>query len=233
MSTLYIVATPIGNLGDITQRALSVLADVDCVACEDTRNTLKLLNHFKLKKRLISHYTYNEDSSVRKILSELENGSNVALVSDSGTPGISDPGSSVVRAAREKGFTIVPIPGPSALSALISVSGFPAKGLAFEGFLSPKKARRRNQLKQLLSTGNGFLLYESPFRVVSLLEDLNILSPLRQICVGREMTKIHEEFLFGTAKDVLTLLAEKPKILGEFSIVVGPEKNSVKEIEDE
>lgn len=233
MPTLYIVATPIGNLGDITQRALTVLAEADCVACEDTRNTLKLLNHFQIRKRLISHYSYNEESSIRKILEELEKGSNVALVSDSGTPGISDPGASVVRRVREKGFPVVPIPGPSAFSALVSVSGFPARGLSFEGFLSPKKTRRRNRLRELLAAGKGFVLYESPFRIVALLEDLSILSPSRPLCMGREMTKIHEEFFFGTAKDVLTELVKKPKILGEFSIVVGPEKNSVKEIEED
>lgn len=232
MPTLYIVATPIGNLGDITQRALQVLADVDCVACEDTRNTLKLLTHFQLKKRLLSHYTYNEESSIRKIIHELEQGLDVALVSDSGTPAISDPGASVVRAAREMGFTVVPVPGPSAWSALVCVSGFPAKGISFEGFLSPKKGRRRNQVRELLETGHGFVLYESPFRVMGLLEDISILSPSRLLCLGREMTKVHEEILFGTAEDVLTELRKRPKILGEFSIVVGPEKIYVKELDD-
>jgi 16S rRNA (cytidine1402-2'-O)-methyltransferase len=230
MATLYVVATPIGNLDDITRRALVVLEKADYVACEDTRQTMKLLTHYGLKKRLVSHYSYNERESAEKIIGLLREGSDVALVSDSGTPGISDPGTYIVRLAREKGFPVSPIPGPSALSALLSVSGFSAKGVCFQGFLSPKKGRRKNQLRKLLENGEGFLLYESPLRIAGLLADLADLVPDRPVVAGRELTKIHEEILAGTAREVLTELEKKPKMLGEFSLLVAGEKN-IKEIE--
>ncbi len=232
MATLYVVATPIGNLEDITQRALKTLEKVDYVACEDTRHTLALLSRFGLKKRLVSHYSYNERASAVKIIDLLGEGSDVALVSDSGTPCISDPGVYIVRLAREKGFPVVPIPGPSALSALLSIAGLPVKGVSFQGFLSPKKGRRKNQLQKLLDAGEGFILYESPMRVAGLLADLAELAPARRIVAGRELTKIHEEVLSGTAGEVLTELEKKPKILGEFSLLVSSGKN-IKEYEDE
>jgi 16S rRNA (cytidine1402-2'-O)-methyltransferase len=232
MATLYVVATPIGNLEDITHRALSTLQKVDFVACEDTRHTLTLLSHFGLKKRLVSHYSYNEQASAERIIGLLREGHDVALVTDSGTPCISDPGTYIVRLARQNGFSVVPIPGASALSALLSVSGFSAKGVSFQGFLSPKKGRRKNQLQKLLETGDGFVLYESPMRITGLLADLAALAPDRPIVAGREMTKMHEEFLCGLPAEVLTDLEKKPKILGEFSLLVTAVKN-VKEYEDE
>ncbi|MBN2351459.1 MAG: 16S rRNA (cytidine(1402)-2'-O)-methyltransferase [Spirochaetales bacterium] len=229
MATLFVVATPIGNLDDITRRALAVLEKADYVACEDTRQTLKLLSHYGLKKRLVSHYSYNERASADGIVKLLAEGRDVALVTDSGTPGISDPGTYVVRLAREKGFAVSPVPGASALSALLSVSGFSAKGVSFQGFLSPKKGRRKNQLQKLLESGDGFLLYESPMRITGLLADLAALAPDRRVVAGRELTKIHEEILAGIAQEVLTELEKKPKILGEFSLLVAGEKN-VKEL---
>jgi 16S rRNA (cytidine1402-2'-O)-methyltransferase len=232
MATLYVVATPIGNLEDITRRALSVLEKADYVACEDTRHTLKLLTHYGLKKRLVSHYSYNERASAERILGLLGAGNDVALVSDSGTPGISDPGTHVVRLARAKGFPVSPVPGPSAWSALLSVSGCSAKGVSFQGFLSPKKGRRKNQLAKLLETGEGFILYESPMRIAGLLADVAALAPERRVLSGRELTKIHEEILSGTALEVLTELEKRPKILGEFSLLVASTK-SIKEIGEE
>jgi 16S rRNA (cytidine1402-2'-O)-methyltransferase len=232
MATLYVVATPIGNLEDITQRALKTLAGVDYVACEDTRHTLALLSHYGLKKRLVSHYSYNERASAQRIINLLQEGSDVALVTDSGTPCISDPGAYIVRLARDKGFTVSPIPGPSALGALLSVAGLPVKGVSFQGFLSPKKGRRKNQLHKLLEAGEGFMLYESPMRVTSVLADLADLAPERPLAVGRELTKLHEEVLTGTAREVLTELEKKPKILGEFSLLVAGTK-SIKEYGDE
>jgi 16S rRNA (cytidine1402-2'-O)-methyltransferase len=232
MATLFVVATPIGHLDDITRRALLVLEKADCIACEDTRQTLKLLSHYGLKNRLVSHYSYNERASAGRIIALLEEGKNVALVSDSGTPGISDPGTYIVRLAREKGFTVSPVPGPSALTALLSVAGFSAKGVSFQGFLSPKKGRRQNQIRKLLENGDGFVLYESPMRIMGLLEDLASLATERRVVAGRELTKIHEEILSGTAAEVLTELGKKPKILGEFVLLVAGEK-SVKELDDE
>ena len=232
MATLFVVATPIGNLEDITHRALKTLEAVDVVACEDTRHTLALLSHYGLKKRLVSHYSYNERASADRIIALLREGNDVALVTDSGTPCISDPGAYIVRLARERGFAVVPVPGPSALSALLSVAGLPVKGVSFQGFLSPKKGRRKNQLKKLLDTEDGFLLYESPMRVVGLLSDLAELAPERRLAAGRELTKLHEEILTGTVREVLTELEKKPKILGEFSLLVGSAKN-VKEYDDE
>ncbi|HEQ72461.1 MAG TPA: 16S rRNA (cytidine(1402)-2'-O)-methyltransferase, partial [Spirochaetia bacterium] len=205
---------------DITQRALATLEKADYVACEDTRQTLKLLTRYQLKKKLVSHYAYNEELSSRKILSLLEEGAAVALVSDSGTPCLSDPGTQIVRLARENGHQVVPIPGPSALTALLSVSGYGAKGTLFEGFLSPKKGRRKKRLRELLESGFGFVLYESPFRIVALLTDLADLAPERKLVIGREMTKLHEEFFQGNAKELLTGLQEKPTIKGEFSVFV-------------
>ncbi len=204
----------------------------DYVACEDTRQTLKLLSHYGLSKRLVSHYSYNERASAEGIIKLLAQGHNVALVSDSGTPGISDPGTHVVRLAREKGFAVSPIPGPSALSALLSVAGYSAKGVSCQGFLSPKKGRRKNQLGKLLANGDGFILYESPMRIVGLLRGLAGLAPDRPVVAGRELTKIHEEILTGTAREVLTELEKKPKIFGEFSVLVAGEKN-VKRIDPE
>jgi 16S rRNA (cytidine1402-2'-O)-methyltransferase len=225
MATLFIVATPIGNLDDITHRALKTLEQVDYIACEDTRHTMALLSHYGLKKRLMSHFSYNERASAEKIMGLLRQGAQVALVSDSGTPCISDPGTYIVRLAREKGYPVVPIPGPSALGALLSIAGVPAKGVSFQGFLSPKKGRRKNQLKRLLESEGGFLLYESPQRVAGMLADLAELAPGRYVVAGRELTKIHEEILTGTAREVLTELEKKPKILGEFSILVASRKN--------
>ena len=205
---------------------------MDVIACEDTRQTLKLLNHYQISKKLISHHSYNEEHSAQKIVSQLKAGLNVALVSDSGTPGVSDPGALVVRLVRQAGFTVVPIPGPCAVSTLVSVSGISARGMSFAGFLSPKKGRRQIQLKNLLQTGEGFVLYESPFRIVALLKELLELEPQRQLVIGREMTKIHEEFLFGRPEELLTILQKRPRIQGEFCVLVGPRKNT-KEIDSE
>ena len=172
MATLYVVATPIGNLEDLTMRALRVLGEVSAIACEDTRQTLKLLNHYGLKKRLLSYHGYNEERMAQRIVEILDGGEDVALVTDGGTPGISDPGAPLVHAARAGGHRTVPIPGPSALAALLSVAGAPLKGVTFEGFLSPRPGRRRRRLERLLADGDGVVLYESPHRILKLLEDL-------------------------------------------------------------
>ena len=172
MSTLYIVGTPIGNLGDITYRALETFKAVDVIACEDTRHTLQLLNHFEIKKPLVSCRAQNEQVVAQKLVRLLDEGQTVAYASDAGTPGISDPGAVLVDVAREAGHDVVPIPGACAFVSLASVAGSGGKSLLFEGFLSPKPGRRRSRLRELMATGFAFVLYESPFRIVKLLADI-------------------------------------------------------------
>jgi len=225
VATLFIVATPIGNLGDITFRALEILKSVDIIACEDTRRTLQLLNHFGVKARLISCRARNELVASRKILEVLKDGGNAAYASDAGTPGLSDPGSVLVRAAREAGFMVIPIPGPSAFAALVSIAGGLDKSVLFEGFLSPKPGRRRSRLAELLKTQEGFILYESPFRIVKLIQDLADLDGERYACLGREMTKIHEEYISGSILDILGQLSGRERQLGEFSLYVSGKKS--------
>lgn len=217
------VATPIGNLEDITLRALQTLRDVDVIACEDTRHTQRLLNHFDIHKRLIACHAHNERSSGQGIVKLLSEGTSVAFVSDAGTPGISDPGARVVQAVRQAGYPIVPIPGASALAALISVSGFSGKTFTFEGFLSPKSGRRRSRLQQLLERKEAFVLYESPFRIVKLLADLAELAPFRILLVGRELTKTFEEIVEGSAQEVALDFSSRESIKGEFVLCISAE----------
>ncbi len=224
MSTLYIVATPIGNLEDITHRALRVLSEVDWVACEDTRQTLKLLGRYGIKARLTPFHSYNLKRETPRLLSMLEAGQSIALVTDGGTPGISDPGSYLVAMARERGIPVSPVPGPSALSALLSVAGFTGPAVSFAGFLSPKSGRRRRELEELLARPGAVVLYESPHRILKLLEDLSELAPERACLLAREMTKVHEEFLEGEPKKLLTELGGRTKLLGEFTVFVRPDK---------
>ena len=226
MSELFIVATPIGNLGDITYRAIETLKSVDYVAAEDTRHTLQLLNHFEIKKPLISCRAQNEAEVSKKIIALMEEGKSIAFASDAGTPGISDPGAVLVSEVRKAGFTVVPIPGASAFATLVSVAGTGGKTIIFEGFLSPKPGRRKNRVKELLLTGAAFVLYESPFRIVKLLNDIADIDSNRRVVVGRELTKLHEEIVDGTAKEVYDDFASRTKILGEFAIFVSGNKNA-------
>lgn len=224
MGELYIVGTPIGNLGDITLRALETLKSVDTIACEDTRHTLKLLSHFAISKPLISCHANDEARAAARIVSLLAAGKKVAYCTDAGTPGLSDPGAVLVREARAAGHDIIPIPGPSAFATLVSVSGFGGRGLLFDGFPSPKAARRRARLAALLAREEAFLLYESPFRIAKLLTDIASLEPDRQVCLGRELTKIHEQIVVGRAADLAARLegregAPIPE-KGEFAVLV-------------
>jgi 16S rRNA (cytidine1402-2'-O)-methyltransferase len=224
MSPLYVVSTPIGNLEDITLRALRVLKEADLIACEDTRRTGKLLHHFGIEKKLVSYHSHNQTRALGPLLELLAQGRKLALVSDGGTPGISDPGALLVNLAREADVPVVPVPGPSALAALVSVAGAPVSGMSFGGFLSPKGGRRRKRLLSLLSRDGGLLLFESPHRILKLLEDLRLLAPERRILLGREMTKLHEEFLEGTADQLLTELSQRARMIGEFTLYVHPDK---------
>ncbi len=221
---LYIVATPIGNLKDITLRALDVLKEVDVIACEDTRHTLKLLNSYSISKKLVSCRSGNEEKAAERIIGMLTDGLDAAYASDAGTPGISDPGGRLVRTVRDAGFRVVPIPGASAFASLVSVGAFPDKAVTFEGFLSPKPGRRRKRLRELLDRPEAVIFYESPFRIIKLLTDIADLFPEREILVGREMTKIHEEFLEGPVNEVLGLLNDREKVKGEFSVLVSGKK---------
>jgi 16S rRNA (cytidine1402-2'-O)-methyltransferase len=224
MSTLFIVATPIGNLSDITYRAIETLKSVDLIVCEDTRHSRHLLSHYGIQKPLRSGHGHNEQQSAVGVVEVLRQGGDVAYVSDAGTPGVSDPGRVLVRHVRDAGFAVVPIPGPSAWSTVVSVSGFPGKTITFEGFLSPRGGRRRSRLRELLKREEAFILYESPHRVVKLLADLSDLDSERPVLVARELTKIHEELLEGSAADVFGELNQRPSVRGEFTLLVGPPK---------
>lgn len=223
MSTLYMVATPIGNLEDITYRAVRILSVVDVIACEDTRHTSNLLTHFDIKKRLIACHSYNEEESAKGIIALLDQGLDVAYCSDAGTPGVSDPGARLVERVRsESDHTVVPIPGASASVTLVSASGRIGKTFTFEGFLSPKKGRREKRLKELISRGDAFIIYESPFRVLKTLEEIKGMDGVGRVVVGRELTKAHEEIVAGTAEEVTAHFKAKDAIKGEFAIVIVP-----------
>lgn len=226
MSTLYIVGTPIGNLGDITFRAIETFKSVDVIAAEDTRHTLQLLSHFEIRKPLVSCRSQNEKVAGEKIIKMLDEGQTIAYASDAGTPGISDPGAVLAGMARQAGHTVVPIPGPSAFASLVSVAGAGGKTLIFEGFLSPKPGRRRSRLRELLATGDAVVLYESPFRIVKLLTDIADITSSRRVVVGRELTKLHEEIIEGTAAEMRDEFASRSKVLGEFAIFISGDKNA-------
>ena len=221
---IYICPTPIGNMEDITLRVLRVLKECDCIACEDTRHTQTMLTHLEITgKRLIACHAHNEAASSHGIVNLLDQGLDVAYVSDAGTPGVSDPGSRLVRTVRESGYDVVPIPGASACVTLISASGLAGKTFTFEGFLSPKSGRRKNRIKELLARDEAFIIYESPFRVVKLLDELGELCPDRTVVLGRELTKAFEQIVSGTPSQV----KEDLKIVkGEFALCILPSSNA-------
>lgn len=217
---LYIVATPIGNLKDITLRALEILNEVDIIACEDTRHTLKLLSHYNIKKHLISLHARNEKDNSSKVLELLSEGKNLAYVSDAGTPSISDPGSILVNAVREKGFNVVPIPGCSALVTLVSVAGVAGKTIVFEGFLSPKPGKRKKRLQELMDYNSSIVIYESPYRIVKLLTDVAEIDSNRYIVLGKELTKLHENIMCGKVSEILKQFSNLENVKGEFSLLI-------------
>ena len=226
------VATPIGNLEDITLRALRILREVDTIACEDTRHTQLLLSHYEIQKRLIACHSYNEEESAKGIIALLDAGQNVAYCSDAGTPGISDPGSRLSERVRsESDHTVVPVPGPSAFVSLISAAGRIGKAFTFEGFLSPKKGRRTKRIEALVSRGDTFIIYESPFRVLKTMEELKSFPGIKRLVVGRELTKAHEEISVGTPEEIYADYSSRPAIKGEFVIlcVMGDDCDNDKE----
>jgi len=221
MATLYVVATPIGNLEDISLRALRILKEVDLILCEDTRRTQKLLNFYQIKKRLLSYHQHSRLKRVEEIIDLLKRGKNLALVSDSGTPGISDPGGKLIEKIFETfgdSVKIVPIPGPSAITSIASISGFPMDKFLFLGFL-PKKKKRKNFLEEILKSKYPVIFFESPYRILKTLEELETLNPDFKIVVVRELTKKFETIYRGKIREVKEKI-KKDKIKGEFTIVV-------------
>jgi 16S rRNA (cytidine1402-2'-O)-methyltransferase len=219
--TLYLVATPIGNLEDITLRALRTLKECDVVAAEDTRRTGQLLHHFGLRKPLLSYFQFNEARRSEEILERLRRGETVALVTDAGSPGISDPGERVVQAARAQGLRVESVPGPCALVAALTASGLPVDEFHFVGFLPHKSGQRRQRLESLRAVNGTLILYESPFRILKLLEELAEILPVRSVVLARELTKKFEEWRRGTARELREQL-EGRAIKGEFVVLISP-----------
>src|SRR5271170_3248117 len=219
--TLYVVSTPIGNLEDITLRALRVLREADLIACEDTRQTRKLLDHYAISKPSVSYHDHNEIARSAELSEKLESGANIALVSDAGTPLISDPGYRLVEAATAAGIAVVPIPGPSATMAALAASGLPTDSFRFCGFLPPKSTQRRKLIEGLKGETATLIFYEAPHRVLDALDDVAAVMGGRRVVVGREITKLHEEFLRGTAAEVRARLADRPVVRGEITLLIG------------
>ena len=218
--TLHVVATPLGNLEDITLRAVRVLREVSLIACEDTRRTAVLLRAHGITTAVTSYFEHNERWKGGKILEALHAGRDVALVSDAGTPGISDPGYRLVRDARALGITVVPVPGPSAAVAALSVSGLPTDRFLFVGFLPPKAAARRKALEELAGVRETMVFYESPVRVLASLTDMTEVLGDRDAFLCREATKVHEEYQRGTLSGLRATLASRASVKGEFVIIV-------------
>jgi 16S rRNA (cytidine1402-2'-O)-methyltransferase len=220
-STLYLVATPIGNLEDITLRALRVLRECDLVAAEDTRRTGQLLKYFEISKPLLSYFQFNEAKRSEEIIQRLGRGEKIALVTDAGSPGISDPGERVVKAAIAAGFRVESVPGPCALVAALTASGLPTDEFHFIGFLPHKSGQRRNKLESLKPLDGTLVLYESPYRIEKLMGELNEVFPDRNVALARELTKKFEEYLRGKPVEILGA-AKKRSLKGEFVVMVGP-----------
>lgn len=222
---LYIVATPIGNLEDITLRAIKTLKEVDLIAAEDTRHTLKLLNHLNISKPMVSYHRHNEDTRVEDLLKKLENGRKIALVSDAGTPGICDPGEEIIKKCIENNIKIIPIPGACALINALIVSGLNTGEFSFLGFLPLNKKLRKMKLEEIENSNKTMILYEAPHKLKNTLKDLENILNNRKIVIAREITKIHEEYIRGTISEIL----EKVDILKGEMIIIIEKSDKVKE----
>jgi 16S rRNA (cytidine1402-2'-O)-methyltransferase len=229
-ATLYILATPIGNLEDITYRAVRVLGEVDLIAAEDTRHSLKLLNHFNISKPLTSYFDHNQQFKGERILSALRQGKSVALISDAGTPCISDPGYNLVRDAVAEGIPVVPIPGACAAVAALSGSGLPSDSFTFAGFPPARQGKRRAFLAGLARLPGTLMLYEAPHRLEETLRDIRETLGDRQVVVARELSKIYEEFIRGSVAEVMEVVAQG-KARGEFVILIAPGEAVIEEAE--
>jgi 16S rRNA (cytidine1402-2'-O)-methyltransferase len=224
--SLYLVATPIGNLEDITLRAIRILKEVDLIACEDTRQTQKLLSHYGIETRTTSYHEHNELTRSAELIMHMEQGQSIALVTDAGMPGISDPGYRMVALAIRHHIPVVPIPGPTAFLAALVASGLPTDSFRFGGFLPEKSAKRRKVLESAKTSPRTQIFYEAPHRLIESLEDVvDVLGPTRHVVVAREVTKIYEEFVRGQARDVLEQMRLRDEVRGEITLLFGKEED--------
>jgi len=220
--TLYLVGTPIGNLEDITLRALRVLKDVDLIACEDTRHTAQLLSHYAISKPTVSYHEHNELTRAAELIVHLERGDNIAVVSDAGMPGVSDPGYRLVALAVRHHIRVVPVPGATAFLSALVASGLPTDSFHFGGFLPAKAGARRTALEAIRNSPRTEVFYEAPHRIVECIRDIvEVLGPERHVVIAREVTKLHEEFLRGRAEDTLATLEERGEVRGEITLLIG------------
>ncbi len=218
---LYLVATPIGNLEDMTLRALRILRSVDRIACEDTRQTQKLLNHFGIKTPTVSYHMHNESSRAEELTAELKAGGKIAIVSDAGTPGIADPGGQIAASAIAAGVTVFPVPGANAAISGLIASGLPTERFTFHGFLPAKEGARRTALEALPRDGSTAIFYEAPHRIVDTLADLEVtFGAAQHVVIARELTKLHEEFLRGTVGELRAMLAARASVRGEIVLML-------------
>ena len=218
--TLFVVSTPIGNLEDITFRAVRVLGEVDVIACEDTRHSRKLLNHYGIKTRTVSYHEHNEHERAVELVAALQSGTHVAIVSDAGTPGISDPGFRLVNLASARGLGVVPVPGPTALIAALVASGLPADEFFFAGFLPSKSSARRTRLNHLSNIRATLVFYEAPHRIARALKDMREVLGEREAVVARELTKVYEEIVRGRLSELETHFGSEKEVRGELVIIV-------------
>jgi 16S rRNA (cytidine1402-2'-O)-methyltransferase len=220
---LYLVATPIGNLEDITLRALRILRSADRIACEDTRQTQKLLNHFGIATPTVSYHLHNEGLRAQELVTQLKEGSRIAVVSDAGTPGIADPGHELVRAAIADGIPVFPVPGANAAVSALIASGLSTESFTFHGFLPAKEGQRRTALEQIPRNQGTHLFYEAPHRILDTLSDLEaVFGATQPVVIARELTKLHEEFLRGPVSEMHRQLAERPSVRGEMVLLFSP-----------
>tara|TARA_B100001094_G_scaffold312963_1_gene350218 strand:+ start:921 stop:1607 length:687 start_codon:yes stop_codon:yes gene_type:complete len=219
LGKLYTISTPIGNLSDFSFRAIEILNEIDFLICEDTRVTKKLLNHYKIKSILLPYNVFNENKLTDKYIKHLTDGKNMGIVSDAGTPCISDPGYKLVNNCRQLNIEVISIPGPSSLISALSISGLPTDSFYFEGFL-PKKKGRKTKFEFLSSIPSTVVLFESPYRLVKTVNDILSFMGNRQICICKELTKVYEEVMFGCVTDILRLLSKIDKLKGEYVIII-------------
>jgi 16S rRNA (cytidine1402-2'-O)-methyltransferase len=223
-SSLYVIATPIGNLGDMSSRAIDILRSVNLILAEDTRSFARLASHYSIDTKVKSCFEHNEANRISELNERLAAGESLALVSEAGTPCISDPGYRITLACRDAGFEVLSVPGPCAAIAALSIAGFPSDKFLFLGFLPQKSGRRKSALMEALTTRATIVLYESPYRIVKVLSLLEELLPQSRIFIGREITKMHEESLIGTPEELRKELESRSKIRGEFVVLIHPDR---------